>query len=264
MTPKTKFITGISALIIGLAANAQLATSNAAPPEAPTTATSPLQPLDLRDMRAWNYNGKWLASEWANGNGPIPWRYNRIVQKSGKDTIFTLDAEGAPQLQALKGTPAFSRGLWETDVTLPSLREGMITAPLWLYDTASKDEIDFEYAGRKGLDVSMHVYVNGEHKQNTVRLFAGTDMSGQRHRFGIKVDQPAGYVEMYLDGKRVHRWDRSTTPAFISHPLKPWIEMWPTNASNAGLVTWAGVWKGLAPKEKLTMTVHGYGYTPLN
>jgi hypothetical protein len=288
MKSKTKLICGISALIVGVAASAQVATVKTAaqtgkvaallngasrallaptpmanPAAAATPAVATLPPLDLSDMRMWNWNGKWLASEWDNVNGPIPWRYNHIVQKSGKDTVFTLDATGAPQLQGMNGTPAYTRGLWETEVTLPSLHEGVIVAPLWIYDTGSKDEIDFEFAGRRGLDVSMHVYVNGVHQQNTVRLFAGTDMSGQRHRFGIKIDETAGYVEMYVDGQRVHRWERSSTTSFISHPMKPWIEMWPTNPSNAGFVQWAGQWKGLAPNEKLTMTVHGYGYTTI-
>jgi hypothetical protein len=292
MKSNSKLIYGISALIVGVAASAQVATVKtaaqtskaatllngasraflaptpmAAPAAAATPARAPavaaLLPLNLSDMQMWNWNGKWLASEWDNVNSTIPWRYNHIVQQSGKDTVFTLDAAGAPQLQAMNGTPAYTRGLWETEVTLPSLREGMIVAPLWIYDTGSKDEIDFEFAGRRGLDVSMHVYVNGAHQQNTVRLFAGTDMSGQRHRFGIKTDEAAGYVEMYVDGRRVHRWDRSSTTFFISHPMKPWIEMWPTNPSNAGFVQWAGQWKGLAANEKLRMTIHGYGYTAI-
>jgi hypothetical protein len=232
------------------------------PPAPSVPALAQLKPLELSDMQLWNWNGKWLASEW-NSDGPIPWRYDHINQVTGKDTMFTLDAAGAPQLQALNGTPAYSRGLWETEVTLPRMREGMVVAPLWIYDTASKDEVDFEFAGTKGLDVSMHTYVNGAHQQNTVRLFAGTDMSGKRKRFGIKVDEAAGYVEMYVDGVLVHRWDRSKMTSFVSKPLKPWIQIWPTDPNNAGYVYWVGKWGGLSANEKLTMTVHGYGYTAI-
>jgi hypothetical protein len=289
MKARTKLAYGVSVLILAAAASAQLAavkssakadkdapiistlqkptfltpTPMPTPVVAPAPTTTPLPPLNLTDMWLWNWGGKWMGSEWDNANGPIPWRYNHINQVAGKDTNFTLDAAGAPQLQAMSGTPAYARGLWETEVTLPSLREGLIVAPLWVYDPNSRDEVDFEYAGRKGLDVSMHVYVNGVHQQNTVRLFAGTDMSGQRHRFGIKADQAAGYVEMYLDGKRVHRWDRSSMSYFISHPVKPWIEMWPANPAYPNFVQWVGAWKGLAANEKLTMTVHGYDYTAI-
>lgn len=221
---------------------------------------SPLPRLNFSDMALWNWNGKWHASEWGNWQGPIPWKYDHIVQAANGDTYFKLDNAGAPELQAMNGTASLTQGLWEADVTLPALKEGLVVAPLWLYDSESRDEIDFEYAGRRGLDVSMHVNVNGSMQRNTVRLFAGRDMSGQRHRFGIKMDQKKGFVEMYLDGERVHRWDRSTAKAFVSRPLKPWIEMWAANPNDAGYVSWVGKWTGLAPNQTLTMTVHGYGY----
>ncbi|MEG3174742.1 family 16 glycosylhydrolase [Sphingomonas sp. RB3P16] len=214
-------------------------------------------------MALWNWNGKWTASEWGNGNSPLPWRYNHIRQVNRGDTTFTLDASGAPQLQAQNGTAAAANGLWETEVTLPKLKDGLIVAPLWVYDPASRDEIDFEFAGRKGLDVSLHAAVQGVMKVSTVRLYPGVDMSGQRKRFGIKVDQTSGFVEMYVDRVLVYRWNRSTMSFFVSKPLKPWIEMWPAITSNAGFVSWAGKWQGLAANETLSMVVHGYGYTPL-
>lgn len=231
----------------------------------PATVAKPaaLPPLDLSDMALWNWNGKWMASEWANPNAPLPWRYNHITQANRADTIFKLDATGAPQLQALNETPANASGTWETEVTLPKLKDGLIVAPLWVYDATSRDEIDFEFAGRKGLDVSLHSIVKGVAQLNTVRLFAGVDMSGQRKRFGIKVDQTAGFVEMYVDSVLVYRWNRGTMSWFVSKPLKPFIEMWPASTSNAGFVQWAGKWPGLAAGETLSMTVHGYNFTPL-
>lgn len=220
-----------------------------------------LLPLDLSDMRLWNWNGRWHASEWANGMGPLPWRYDHVSQLNGKDTYFTLDVNGAPQLQAMGGTPVYSHGLWETEVTLPQLHDGVIVAPLWLWDDNSRDEVDFEFAGRNGLDVTLHAAVNGQMQQNTVRLLAGRNLSGQRHRFGIKIDDVAGLVDMFLDGVRVQRWDRSRMAFFVSHPLKPMIEMWATDPNNAGFVGWAGRWNGIEPDQSMQMTVHGYGYT---
>jgi hypothetical protein len=214
-------------------------------------------------MWLWNWSGTWIGSEWGNGNSTLPWKFDHIQQPAGADTLFTLDAAGAPQMQGGGGTAAANDGLWETEVTLPQLRDGLIVAPLWVYDPTSRDEIDFEFAGRRGLDVSMHVYVGGVHKQNTVRLFADTDMSGQRKRFGIKVDQTSGYTEMYLDGKLVHRWDRATLGYFVSRPLKPWIEMWAANPASSGFVQWVGQWTPLPAGQTLTMRVHGYGFSTL-
>lgn len=233
---------------------------------APTTAPAapvlaPLPPLDLAQMRLWNYAGKWMASEWDNGNSPYPWRYDHVKQPSGGDTDFTLDQNGAPELQAYEGTPSLAAGLWETDVTVPKLRDGLIVAPIFLYDHASRDEVDFEFVGRNGIDVTMHGYPNGVHQQSTVKLFAGQDLSGRRMRFGIKVDEAAGYVEMYVDGMKMQRWDRSKMSFFVSNPMRPNIEMWAAAPSNPGFVYWAGTWAGLAQGEKLTLTVHGYGYT---
>ncbi len=222
---------------------------------------APLPPLDLSTLWLWNWGGKWIGSEWANGNSPLPWKFNHISQPAKADTLLTLDAAGAPQLQGGGATPARTDGLWETEVTLPQLRDGLVVAPLWLYDPASRDEIDFELAGKRGLDVTMHVYVNGVHKQNSVRLMAGTDLSGQRKRFGIKVNQASGFVEMFVDGARVHRWDKAALGFFVARPLKPWIEMWAANPANTGFVQWVGKWTPLSAGQVLTMRVHGYGYT---
>jgi hypothetical protein len=273
VTSKVTVINGASSPQLGMTATsaqtmtavtkAALVVAAPTPAPTPTPILSTLKPLNLTDMWLWNWGGRWMASEWGNGNSPLPWKYNHVNQPTAADTYFTLDTNGAPELQALGGTPAYSRGLWETEVTLPKLKDGLIVAPLWVYDPNSRDEVDFEFAGRKGLDVTMHSYPNGVHQQDTTRLFAGQDMSGQRKRFGIKIDESAGYVEMYVDGALIHRWNRSGMPYFISHPVKPWIEMWASNPKNAGFVSWAGKWPGIDTNEVLKMTVHGYGYTAL-
>lgn len=225
---------------------------------------APLPPLDFSDMWLWNWSGKWHASEWGNGMSPIGWKFDHVQKQSTGDTVFALNAAGAPELQAMGGTQVYTRGLWEAEVTLPKLKDGLVVAPLWLWDSNSSDEVDFEFVGRKGLDVTLHAPVNGMMQQNTVRLFAGRDMSGERHRFGIKSDMQAGTVEMYMDGVRVHRWARGGMNFFISHPLKPMISMWAADPNNPWFVYWTGRWAGLAPGERLKMVVHGYKYTPLS
>ncbi len=253
-------------LVAALPSAKQAPAKLAPQPEAVSAAALPapmpsLPPLDLSDMWLWNWNGKWHASEWGNGMSPLPWKYDHVSQPAKADTTFTLDAAGAPQLQAMGGTPPATSGLWEADVTLPKLKDGLIVAPLWLWEPNSRDEVDFEYAGRNGLDVTLHAAVNGAMQQNTVRLFAGRDMSGERHRFGIRINQAQGFVEMYMDGTRVHRWDRAGMAFFVSQPLKPMIEMWAADPNNGGFVYWAGRWQGLTVGERLAMTVHGYRYT---
>ncbi|WP_375396446.1 family 16 glycosylhydrolase [uncultured Sphingomonas sp.] len=232
-------------------------------PILPTTPLPPLPPLDLSDMRLWNWAGKWHGSNWTNGMSPLPWMFDHIRKGKRGDVELFLDQAGAPELAAQNGTAAASRGLWEADVTLPQLRDGLVVAPLWLYDAASKDEVDFELAGRNGLDVTLHGARAGGMGQDQFRLFAGRDMSGERHRFGIKLDEATGYVEMYVDGVRVYRWDRGQAAVFPAKPLKPLIEMWAADPNNPGFVGWVGRWPGLASGERLTMTVHGYRYTPL-
>lgn len=232
-----------------------------------TATTTPvlakLPPLDLSDMRLWNWNGKWHASEWDHAFSTIPWRYNRVTRQSTGDVKFRLDSTGAPQLQALNGTPSSSRGLWEVEATLPTLREGMVVAPLWLYDPASKDEIDFEFVGRRGLDVTIHAYPSGVHNKHTVRLLAGTDMSGKRMRFGIRLDQTAGTATMLIDGKVAHTFDKAKLGWFVTKPVKPFIELWAANPQLTWLTQWTGVWTPLPTGDHRTMTVHGYGYTPI-
>jgi hypothetical protein len=219
-----------------------------------------LPALDLSGMHLFDYQARWHASQWDNSGSQIPWRYDHVRQV-GKVVALRLDASGAPQLQAVEGTPWETEGLWESDVTMPSLREGVVVAPLWLYNRTTKDEVDFEFVGRRGLDVSLHTWPGGKHLTKTVRLFAGRDFSGQRLCLGIKVNQGSGKIDMLLDGAPVYTWDRSKMDFFVSQPLRPFIEMWAANPSNEGLSMWTGTFTGFAPGEEMNMIVHGYRYT---
>lgn len=226
-----------------------------------TSALAELPPLDLADMALWNWDGIWHASEWDNEFGPIPWKYDRVQPRSDGSVDFVLDADGSAQLQAVNGTPARSDGLWEAEVTLPQMRDGVVVAPLWIYNSDTRDEVDFEFAGRKGLDVSMHTYVNGQHKSKTVRLFAGQDFSGRTMRFGIDVDTAGGVVEMLVDGEIAYVFDQADTGWFVSDPMRPFIQLFPMDPNNTGFVQWVGEWQGMAPGDEMRMTVHGYGYS---
>lgn len=228
----------------------------------PTPALTPLAPLDLSGMALWRWSARWHASEWDNGNSHIPWRYNRVTKQTNGDVNFRLDSTGAPQLQAVDGTTGQSRGLWEVEATIPQLREGMVVAPLWLYNSSNKDEIDFEFVGRRGLDLSIHAYPGGVHQQNTVRLFADTDLSGRRMRFGIQLDEAAGTATMLIDGAPVHTWTRASLGWFPTQPVKPFMEVWAAKPTLTWLTQWTGVWTNLPSGDHRTMTIHGYGFTP--
>ena len=220
-----------------------------------------LPPLDLSNMAKWNWGGTWVASEWNNANSPIPWRYARVQKNTNGETRFVLNNKGAPQLQGGGGTMAHDKGVWEVDVTLPQLRDGLVVAPLWLYNSKTRDEIDFEFAGKKGLDVTIHHYVNGKHFHKTVRKFAGTDFSNRRVHLAIKLDTAAGIADMMVDGQLVHRFGRQWLGYFTESPMKPWIEMWAANPNNSGFVQWVGKWQPLALNQNLTMVVRGYRYS---
>jgi hypothetical protein len=221
------------------------------------TQLSALPPLDLSDMRLWNWQGRWHASEWDHAFSDVPWRFAKINQASNGDTFFNLDRNGAPELQAIN-QPAQTRGLWEAEVTLPNEASGLAIAPLWLYNSSSKDEIDFEFVGTKGLQVNIHSYSTGKHVQAPVMLAGTSGWSGRRVRFGIRSDLDAGKIELMINGKIVHTYLRSTNPgAFPSTALKPFISMWPAKSGLSWAETWLGKWAG----EPATMVVHGYRFT---
>ncbi|MEP6867986.1 MAG: family 16 glycosylhydrolase [Novosphingobium sp.] len=225
-------------------------------------AATTLPQVDLRDMRLWNWGGKWIGSQWNNNFSTIPWRFDHIVRKGNGDIAMVLDPAGAPELQAGGGQAAHSSGLWETEVTLPPMRDGLVVAPLWLYDTTSKEEVDFEFPGRNGLDVSLHTYPNGVHTRTSTKLFSGQNFSGKRVRFGIRINQATKHIDMLVNGVVAHSWDGATTKSMPSHAMKPWLETWAANPSNSGFVGWAGKWTGVSASTPVVLTVHGYGYAP--
>jgi len=211
-------------------------------------------------MRLWNYAGKWHASEWASALSFTPWKFNRVTKLSSGDVRFVLDSAAAPELKAGTGIQSAMSGLWETEVTLPTMRDGLVVAPLWLYNNSTKDEVDFEFAGRKGLDVTVHKYVNGLHLSKTVRLFPGVDMSGQRKRFGIGVSQSEGKIRMFVDSKLVHTFDKKELGFFPTSQFRPLISMWPARSDWGNFVQWVGRWTPLKNGQQIVLLAHGYGY----
>lgn len=228
-------------------------------PAATYPAAGPLAAIDLSAESLWNYTS-WMASEWAS-MGPIPFQYDH-VRSNGADTVFFLDSTGEPELKMYDGGPGAHtrKGFYEADVTLPPMRDGLIVAPIWLYNGNTGDEIDFEFAGRRGLQISLHA---GGGTVDSVLVGAGHDYSGERHVFGIKQDLDGGGIDMLVDGTVVKHFDKTKVSAWPSSTMAPILEMWAADPTNGGFVNWAGKWAGVATDETLVMTVHGYRYTPL-
>ena len=173
------------------------------PSPTPTATTAPdnvttagvkqgLPPLDLSEMRLWNYAAKWHASQWNNDFGAHPWRFDHVRPRKNGNVDFVLDSIAAPELIGQQSNGFYDSGLWEADVTIPELREGMVVAPLWLYNNNTREEFDFEFAGTRGLDVTIHAYPGGQHKTFTKRVSTGEGWAGRRARFGRRRRAPRG------------------------------------------------------------------------
>lgn len=233
----------------------------ASPPPPPPTSDAgpqldPLQPLDLSDMSLWNWDGRWHASNWDHEFSDVPWVFDR-VGAYGDDVIFDLDTGGAPELKG-QNQQYERRGLWEVDVSLPYGQEGLVAAPLWLYNQDSRDEIDIEVT-RHGIELTLHAYHTGKHRTAHHIVADTAKISAERMRLGIDLDIDQGFVEFYIDGRTVHRFTKADHPdAFPTNSLKPIISMWTAKKDLGWAEGWLGKWNG----ESAEMVIHGYGYTP--
>ena len=221
-----------------------------------------LPPLDVSDMRLWNYEAAWHASQWDNAFSRIPWRSDHVSLAANGDVVLRFDGSGAPQIKSGSRIAMADKGTWETEVTLPEMREGMVVAPLWLFNQDRREEIDFEFAGTKSLDLSLHAYPRGEHRKTTVSVFKGMDFSNCTVRFKIVADIPAGWASLYVEDELVHRFERKDLGYFVTGKTRPIIEMWAGRDDHEGFVQWLGKWRDLPPGKALAMRVHGYRFSP--
>ncbi|XUU60687.1 family 16 glycosylhydrolase [Erythrobacter sp. HA6-11] len=221
-----------------------------------TVAESDLAPIDLSDMRLYNWYGQWHASNWDNAWSSIPFRYDHVIQDESGDTHLIFDENGAPELKAQNGHPYSTKAFYEVDVTLPELRSGMVVAPLWLWHDHTRDEIDFEFVGANSLQLTIHSYRSGEHRSQDYRIEG--NFSGQRMKLGIATDLERGEIDMLVNGQVVHTFYNNTN-AFPTGEMRPVISMWVGDAVSWA-EPWTGPWEGFAEGEQLVMTVHGYRF----
>lgn len=200
-----------------------------------------------------------IPSQWGEPKlGGYDWRADHAVIRRG---ALELSVSERASGQVQTGSGAVSKSaLWEVDVTLPEMRDGLIAAPLWTFNRETFDEIDFEVVGRKGLQLTVWTSVEGRHTPVWSDIAIPGDLSGQRFRLGIAYE--AGErIRFYVNGALVKDLRPSDIPlGFPSTFQKPYFDLWVANGLHPG---WAGQWEPLRPRERLTMVVHGYNVGPV-
>lgn len=224
----------------------------------PSTETR-LARINLGDMQPWNWNGTWHASEWANGDSTIPWKYGRVRQAFGGDTHFVLNASGAPELKGQRAHPELRNGLYEVDVTIPTMRPGLIATPIMLFSDKTQESIAVQVVGQRKLQFTIHGAEEGVRKTENFTL-AG-DYSGRRMRIAIRRHADLGLIDLFIDGELAHSFTEAS-PALPNSAMQPVISLY-AGDKHGWSKQWAGEWQPLASGEQIRMTVHGYRVTAL-
>ena len=154
---------------------------------------------------------------------------------------------------------------------MPNLRNGVISAPLWLYSEGAAEgahEYDFELMSGR-IEYNLHNGNGGFNMKRTEK-----DLSGHRVRFEI-IRRP-GVVTMRVtsltDGftdqliitpEVVRNWATKTgAPPNLRFPpdniamfplTEHWISRWDA---------WGGAWVPLSGTQSIDMIIHGYSFLP--
>lgn len=222
-------------------------------------AESDLPRIDLTDMRPWNWDAHWHASDWANANSSLPWKYDHVRQGFSGRTHLILDAKGAAELKAQRGHPALRNAMYEVDVTIPAMRPGLLAIPLMLWNNDTKESISVEVTGQRGLLMSIHSNETGSQKTETHRLSG--DFSGRRMKLAIRRHAELGQIDIFVDGEKAHTFD-DQSPAFPVSQLRPIISIHAADL-HPWQKNWLGTWQPLARGEKIDMVIHGYRVSTL-
>ena len=208
-------------------------------------------------LQLWQYNNPFVPSQWGEPKlGGYDWKAANAKIVDG-ELQLTVSEKASAQVIA-GGKSDLSKAKWEVDVTLPTMKPGLIAAPLWTFNDKAHEEIDFEFVGTKGLQLTVWANVNNQHKAVWVKWPLEGDLSGKRYRLGIEYEAGKQIV-FSVDGKEVATVTPADTAggAFPSKPMKPYLDLW-VGAGSVMDPGWAGRWEPMAPTEKLVMTIHGY------
>lgn len=202
---------------------------------------------NLENGASGKWGNTWTRSTWDETKlSGYSWseKNARIV---GPDLLISVTERNSGQVQA-DYRAVFTKARWEVDVTLAPNAPGLIQAPLWTYNNETRDELDFEWVGKKGLQ--LNVYAKGVSVWSKL-LFPG-DNSGKRHHIALEYDAGKSVI-FIMDGVELARVTPADTKgnAFPQSAMKAYIEAWPTMSEG-----WGGKWLGAG--SGLTMTVHGY------
>lgn len=197
--------------------------------------------------------GPLQLNNWGNPWAPSNWDEPKLIGYSwsgsnafldGSDLKIRVTERNSGQIQQ-RDAARSSKARWEADVTLADQVPGLIQAPLWTYNKDTRDELDFEWVGSKGLQ--LNVYAKG------VSVWSKL-IPGDYSRHHIAIEYEAGKSVIFImDGVELDRVTPAQTKggAFPASPMKAYIEAWPSGAEG-----WAGKWQGAG--SGLTMTVHGF------
>ena len=241
---------GLKTLALALGLSATLGCSpdvGAAPVRASAAQNAPSNLPPIRGpIVASNWTNAWASADWSEAKlGAYPWSAAnaRLV---GKDLVIRVTEKNSGEVQQ-NGAAASLSSRWEVDATAAPMTPGLIQAPLWLYNKDTRDEIDFEYVGDRGLHLT--IYKRG------VAVWSKT-IQGDFTREHLALEYRAGRsVVFFANGTEL----ATVTPdmaALPDSPMKAYIEMWVTTAEN-----WAGRWPGAG--NGLEMRIHGFRQTAL-
>jgi hypothetical protein len=208
-------------------------------------------------LQLWKYTNPFVPSQWSEPKlGGYDWKAANVKIVDGALQLSVSEKASAQVISGGKSDSSSAK--WEVDVTLPTMRPGLIAAPLWTFNDKAHEEIDFEIVGTKGLQLTVWADVDNQHKSVWVKWILLGDLSGKRYRLGIEYE--AGKrVAFFIDGKEaaVVTPADTTGGAFPNQPMKPYFDLWV--AAGAVMDTrWAGKWEPMAASDRLVMTLHGY------
>ena len=221
--------------------------------------SDPLPDFSGYSLKLWDWTAPMAPSEWSEPKlGGYDWRVDHAIIADG-DLNLSVSERASGQVQT-NGAANATNALWEVDVTLPLMRDGLIAAPIWTFNSKTFDEIDFEVVGRTGLHLTVWTAVGGRHTAVWSDLVIRGDLSGRRFRLGIAYE--AGKrIRFFVDGRVVADiGPEDMSQGFPTTPQKPYFDLWVANGLDPA---WAGRWSPLPRGERLTMRVHGYRAGPV-
>lgn len=243
---------GLGFVVLPVSA-AVLAAATVQPPVPP----EPLPDFRNVSLRLWDWKAPMTPSQWSEQKlGGYNWRADHAVIRN-RALVLSVSERASGQVQT--NNAASTNAFWEVDVTLPQMRDGLVAAPLWTFNKATHDEIDFEVVGLTGLQLTLWSSVDGAHKAVWSKTAIRGDLSGRRLRLGISYE--AGRrIQFLVDGVVVADVLPEDAPeGFPYTPQKPYFDLWVANGTDP---RWAGRWTPLQAGERLDMVVHGYRAYP--